>query len=358
MDQAFGTSRAAATVAESGERGGRFVFCKERQGKLDTAPNNGGPGKGDIYTYLRNARFAWIAANGPVRLVYLGAEGTVTTTTSAILAALESDDPSDLSALGLTEETALALLDLNPYVSTATPNLSLPRYYWVDQLTMGCGGGQGFSNGFSLGDETLQETHQTTNRVYTETQNAEPGFLSFLGLGVTESVNYSLELRQWNYSSESTSGSRHAAVNLYCSAVESDPYVLDVYLDVVFNTYAITELTNTKAGPWIKGVAYGNDGKALARKKIVLESGGQRHRTFTDKNGQFQIYARNLKPGRAVIHSAVSRLHFGFNRNRLPATIELRPVGTKIKYRELKKHVPHELPTPTVPAMPVKPIHN
>ena len=262
-----------------------------------------------------------------------------------------------MSALGLTEDSANALLDLNPYVSASTPYLPSSRYKHIDEITMGCGGGQGWSNSFHFGDETVQATYQVVNRLYTETQNAKPGFLSFLGLGVTESVNYKLELGQYNYSGESTSESRNATVDLHCSADETDPYVFNVFVDVIFNTYAVTELSNVGTGPWIKGVAYSQTAQPLPLAKIVLEVGGRRHRTYTNADGEFMIYARNIKPGIASISSPSSRVSFLFNRTRIPSRIELRPEKPKINIPSLKgsslekQAVPVKTPTLIKPAI-------
>jgi hypothetical protein len=108
---------------------------------IDTGPNSGGPGIGDLIVFLRDVELAWLADGNSVSLAILS-HGRIAMNTVATLQADLKNPTADLDA-----DVIESLLALDPFVSGG-PNTNLPSdcYQFVGAFEIN---GAAFSKVFS-----------------------------------------------------------------------------------------------------------------------------------------------------------------------------------------------------------------
>jgi hypothetical protein len=201
-----------------------LIIADSNQSTLTTDPNGGGPGRGDIIAFYQNARVCWFTNGGPMQLALLGYDAYSTCFVS---------DLQGQGAENLDSNTIQALLKLDPFVAGgAEADLSnSPRFAYID--TFNVGSDQSHVASHSLTTLDIQQTVNTT--VDVEIDNA--GFLGFLGIGVPDTQTIQTTLSQSSSVQTTTTETIQSEVDLYFAPGETK-YVVDLYCDVVFGTFA------------------------------------------------------------------------------------------------------------------------
>ncbi len=155
--------------------------------------SQGGPGVGDLITYYYNARVVWYADGQAMHLAVLGLDGSVQINAGKLAAAwvaLQSQPEGTIDPVSHLDVDSLhSLLLLDPFFNgtqgaNPTAPLAAPRFVPVSNHVVEIAGGQlteQFTHQFSTTDLRTTQTTQVNSQI------DKAGFLSFLGIGVTDS---------------------------------------------------------------------------------------------------------------------------------------------------------------------------
>ena len=197
-----------------------------------------GPGEGDLIEFISNARFVTVGWNGQATTAKLYDDGPQLVSVHFLkerLASLgTSNGPDPLT--GFDRTTIQALLGLDP-LATGGPNASLDpnRYVHMTDYTIN---GATLQKTFSVSVSDALMTSSTHSVV--NTQNDKSGWLSFLGIGVTDDNSSKVTLTNKN-SNTSTSGQTvTATINLHAGAEEY--YKVEIYYDAIFGSVLLREV--------------------------------------------------------------------------------------------------------------------
>jgi hypothetical protein len=244
------------------------------QSTTDTAGTTaagGGPGDGDVLHFYKDVRMVWAYVDGRLRLCPIDAVEVLTT-----VAGLRTD-PHGLAAPDATE-----LLALDPFGTDAKAAvLPSDRFQLLQHLE--------YSNGATLvrtitttRDTKTQSTHR---EVTTDSQRWDAGpILTALGVGGGTSNSVTM--------TNATGNDVSATVTITLQLVSGpdDHFVVDVYLDTLFGTFAIQP---RKPSPTAR-----ISGQGRAPGEIVLlEAGGQEFRAAVGPDGTFSFRAPGIPDG-------------------------------------------------------------
>ncbi|HEV2763547.1 MAG TPA: carboxypeptidase-like regulatory domain-containing protein [Pyrinomonadaceae bacterium] len=253
------------------------------QKTISTNPASGGPGSGDLIHYLKDVKLAWYAESvGRIRVTVLGHGGIAATTVGLLKSGGETD---------LDPETTAEFLKLDPFVASG-PSASLPPERFVLLETIDLNGGDiSLTETYTVTTENSTQTTATRTRV----EKSQPGFLKFLGLGVTDEG--SVETVVTHSSAVGSSESRTISNSIQLFARPDERYVVELYCDVIFGTFAYRQVRPSPR-PLLEGTVSLGDGKALAGRVVTMFSDGRKYTTRTDASGRYAFHARGIRPGR------------------------------------------------------------
>jgi hypothetical protein len=264
-----------------------------------------GPGLGDRIIYLKNARLAWLGGNNGVRIGLLSYEKLDTMIVKILKedwdylvlnnfqlggsAKTNGNGPKLGPKTGLDASTLLALLKLDPMAHKGpTAQLDEKRYAYVD--TFGVNGADDIhSFWYSVTTSDLQAT--TSFSVKTEEYSS--GFLSFLGLGVTETKKLMTKFSMGSSKEMSSSQKEEVAAHFHADADEF--YSVAVYYDRIFRTFAFQPVPS--GAEWLSGRALLANGQPMAKQIVAVTVGGKKFSTRTDAQGRYSFRASNIADG-------------------------------------------------------------
>jgi hypothetical protein len=256
-----------------------------------TTDSKSGPGSGDVIHFLHNARLVWLADGSDVHLALLGQDRNVAHSVRTL----------QLSAgeLGLEPEELAALLSLDPFVAGGPQaNLDPKRFVYV--LTLSPGGSVvQTSEALSV---TLSSQRATTH-FSTQAQDFKAGSLSFLGIGVTESVAVQNSISHTSALQESSTFTQK--IDAAFHAEEGEFYFVDIYYDSVFGTYAFQR---SEAGQQtlLSGTVQNSLGVPLPGRLVNVTDGTRRLATVSDSRGRWSFptpVARPIRAGMLTVSS-------------------------------------------------------
>jgi len=205
-----------------------------------------GPGLGDRFVYLRNVKIAYLIANGNLSYTVLGVDG--------IRAFPAQDLISDAKAIasssgkvtagpqtGLDAASLQKLLALDPFVGNPSPTLLPPRFVQNDPASVG-GSGTDAQNGdvLSVSHEVTTTDTSTQTTTTTTISNYKPGWLVAL-FGNSESTE-----NQMTFSStlavQKVTDQKQTATVTFFAGPNDPPYLVGLYFDRLFGTFAFTAL--------------------------------------------------------------------------------------------------------------------
>ncbi len=255
----------------------------DKEQTITTSAASGGPGSGDLIYYLKNVKFVWFAQSvGRPQVSIIGHDGIGVTSVGF------------LKGGGLTDldpETVAEFLKLDPFVKNG-PAAALPpeRFVIVDTIDIN-GGDISQTERYSLTEENLRQSMTTRTRVV----NSKPGFLKFLGLGVTDESSTTTVMR--HSSAVQSSDTRQISNTVHLFGGPDERYSVEVYYDVIFGTFAYRQARSSPI-PLLNGTAFGKDGRVAANKLVKLINEGGRFTTRTDSAGRYAFHATTIQPGK------------------------------------------------------------
>lgn len=294
--------------------------------KEDTYPTglHKGPGLGDRILTRRVARVAWLADNeggitlfllpGSTKKAYLVSDllnelypravlpsldkirirpGVITQAGAPTPAAPKSTSPSN-AGTGLSIEQLRALVELDPF-AIGGPDVALPspRFCFEDSYEP------------TSGSEVHTVTHTVTQsdmnakaEFTIKTQDQSPGWLSFLGLGITEEKHVK--------NSATHTGSRAVQIGDVVStkvefhAQQGEAYCVWAYYDRVFGTFAFQRKA-LSGQPALSGEVNDSSGQPVQGQLVTLVIAGKPFSTRTDAQGRYALRAAGLPAGVGTI---------------------------------------------------------
>ena len=251
--------------------------------------SQGGPGQGDLISYLAGVRALWYAKDGQVQLAILGYDSFVQETASQLvarLAALESQPAGTIDAEARVDAPTLrAILALDPFIGggAAVP-LDPARYAYWNTVQVG-GGSESVTAAHQMSStDTQAQTHVQT---FAETDSA--GWLSALGIGVTESRTVTTQTTQSSSSQVANGQTVSQTYTLYGDGAHF--YASEIYYDRVFGTFAFRDAgAELDARAAVSGTLIGAAGRPLEQtRQVVVGVGGATMRTSSDAKGRFHV---------------------------------------------------------------------
>ncbi len=258
-----------------------------KQRTFDTDLNDGGPGIGDMILYLKNAKLVWLAEGGTLKLALLGYEMLENSSAKA----LRNQEST------LDSEVINNLLQLDPFIRTGKyvpvnwqPNLTEPRFYLEDTFSMNRNGGHQNYRAFHQVTQTdLNATENFTMR----TEEYREGFLSFLGLGVTENKTLKTTFRHGSSTANTVGETIETSADFYATLTEQ--YAVEVYYDRLFGTFAFKKVSVSEA-PFVSGRVM-DRGRPMIEQLVTLILDGKKFSTTTNAEGRYEFRAATIKPG-------------------------------------------------------------
>jgi hypothetical protein len=271
--------------------------------------SQGGPGVGDLITYYYNARVVWYADGQAMHLAVLGLDGTVQINASKLTAAwvaLQSQPKGTIDPVSHLDVDSLhSLLLLDPFFNgtqgaNPTAPLAGPRFVPVSNHVVEIAGGQlteQFTHQFSTTDLRTTQTTQINS------QTDKAGFLSFLGIGVTDSNTIQTSISQGT-ALQNTSG-QTATQSFTFNSNPTENYSCEVYFDIVFGSFVFRQVTPSSSAPLIHGTVVDADGKPLANAKVTAKAGSDTFVTAADGQGNFQFRLPGVRTAAVTISSTM-----------------------------------------------------
>jgi hypothetical protein len=252
-----------------------FTVSQSATATTGTSTAGGGPGDGDVLHFYKDLRMVWAYVDGDLRLCPLDQTDVFVTVRGL------RDNPGDTK---LTPADAAALLALDPFVPSPTAaTLPADRFTLVGRMEYGHGASHVMKLGFTR-DTKQQVTHK---QVSTDTTTWDAGpILKGLGVGGTTSTSFTLT----NATGSDVSEMVTATANLASGA--NDYFVLNVWYDALFGTYAFQPLLPT-AEPRIAGT------DAKPGQEVILEAAGLQFRSVAGPDGSYSSAPRGFRRARS-----------------------------------------------------------
>lgn len=252
---------------------------------FDTKPNDGGPGIGDVILYLKNAKFLWLAINGKLSLMMLGYEGNFA---KHIGVDFLRRNLANKNATGLDYDVAQALLNLDPFVLKKSPSTLSDRFEYRGMVDLR---GSGDEYTYALEKEFSQTDWRSYMEFTTRVEDYRKGWLSFLGIGVRE--DETVKFTSWNSSISKTIRGEKTSVELIFAGSIDEIYLVDVFFDRVFGTFAFESVPPAQTA-MLSGRVIGADGKPISGKIVKAMVGKKSITTVTNKKGFFEFHSPRI----------------------------------------------------------------
>jgi hypothetical protein len=312
IDRALGSAAAKQTDSSATVSGSTLTVTdtKTTSTTWKTAPG-ASPGIGDQIFYLKNARFGYAAyypcASCDVDLFVtpLGSGGADLTTPALLQADLAAISGGRTPASGFSKSTIQFLLSLDPFVgrgdTISLQDLDPTRFVDPQQYPVVQGSSD---NELSYTHDVKKDDWKASLTATTIAQQLKPGFLCFLGIGVTDDrcddQNSTLSVTSTSSTLRETSVGATMRWAVHLQATDPlDKYYVTGYWDSVFGSFAFTRETGTAAEGFVRDVA----GQPLAKagQLVTISSGGRTLTTRTDARGHFSFGGRAFKPGQWML---------------------------------------------------------
>lgn len=255
----------------------------DKEQTISTNAATGGPGSGDLIHYLKNVKFVWFTQSvGRPQVIVIGHDGIAVTSAGF----LKNGGQTDLDAATVAE-----FLKLDPFVAGG-PSAALPAERFVHLDTIDINGGEiSQTESYSVTEEDLKQSTTSHTRV----ENSKPGFLKYLGLGVTDEGSTKTVIR--HSSAVRSTDTRKVSNTIHLFARPDERYTVEVYYDVIFGTFAYREGASSPTAK-LNGTAIGADGKVAAHEIVTLMNQGKKFTTRTDAAGRYAFHATAIQPGK------------------------------------------------------------
>lgn len=258
--------------------------------------SQGGPGEGDIISYYYNARVVWYSDNGTMRLAILGYDGFAHPTAGQLRKLLiklkNSPHGTKDPEWHLDSNSVSSLLNLDPFVANnANAVLEPPRFVNISNGIVDIGGGEldlSFTHAITVTDIN------TITKTTTTIENDNAGFLSFLGVGVTDTKTMQSQISQSSSAQTSVGETFTQTYKLYGNGNEH--YQCEIYFDVVFGAFAFRDVPSSNIVANVSGTLADKNNRPLPNSIVKIKAAGKTFITSTDSRGHFEFHIPSTAP--------------------------------------------------------------
>ncbi len=255
-----------------------------------TADTHQGPGIGDRIIYLEDVQLVWLAGNGQLRLSMLG-HGQLRSPTVQML---KEDRSGRSTVTGLDAQTIDALLALDPFAADA--QAAPPQDRFSHHKTYGIDG----TLAASLSQSTTSTDQQAVAEYRSRIDDSRKGFLSYLGIGISETETVKTVITVSDSTQVSQSQTVTATVQFF--AAPGEHYSVEVYYDRVFSSFAFRKIIDA-AQPYLTGVLTSPSGTFVSGQEVTLQQSGRRYAAVSGAKGRYAFSASTLDAGEAELSS-------------------------------------------------------
>jgi hypothetical protein len=286
---------------------GHSLTLTDSQVDKETSGSTLGPGLDDLFLYLRNVKLMWVAMDGKVQLTILSFKRG---RSSGQWLLSHKDTPGTFDCFPdgacLTAEAYKNLLSLDPFtrplvsvpyvagqpIQVIPDMLRAPRFdpdSCQDNDFTGSTGNESLSLSHTV---TQQDQSQTTTFTQTLT-DAKAGWLSFAAplmspyvVPTTQTTTSTIT----NTVSSSVSATTTIMANSSVNA-QGNAWGFRSCYDSVYGTFAFVPLQISAVSASYSGQIPSAPGQtSVASRQVVLQSGGRRYVTFTDRQGRYAFH--------------------------------------------------------------------
>lgn len=264
--------------------------------------SQGGPGKGDLISYYYNARVVWYSKNQMMQLAIIGYDGFVQATAQQLSSALKSLQSKPAGTVDpemhVDAATLSSILALDPFVAGGQTLIPDPKRFTQNSPVLNIDGGL-LSY---LASKTIVTTDlNSTAHTVTKVNSDAAGFLSFLGLGVTDTSTTQVQTTLSSSLQSSVGKTLTQQVTLFGDG--KSIYQCQIYFDNVFGTFAFRFVDPKLSTVKIAGIAYGNNNIPLANATVLLSRADRSYLTMSDASGAFAFRLPDLGSDEGGAHA-------------------------------------------------------
>ena len=297
----MGSSVATETISTSITAQQSLGVTETTANTLTTAAGNGGPGVSDTIVYYPNVRVVWYTDGGPMKMAVLGSGVIQYVSAQKLKDAQEclkqtpvcADFASKYAPLKIDAAAIASLLALDPFVAGGpTAVLDPNRFSHVDAFEMnGVSGSKTYSNSVQVSSgQTLG-----TAKIVTDVQKDTPGFLSFLGIGITQDDQLQTQISQ---SSSSQANSAQSIAETYTLNQDGhEYYATEVFLDKAYGSLAFRDITDSAKPPMVVGRVADPMGNAVGNATVSVVVADRKFSTLSDAEGKFSFRLPGVTSG-------------------------------------------------------------
>jgi hypothetical protein len=208
---------------------------------FDTPPGLG-PGIGDRFIYLQNAKCVWLTGNNELSLTVLGSDGIRAFTAKDMLSDAQALAPAPDSAMGpitgLDRATIAMLLALDPFVPTISPNLDPERFVQNDPLSAQGRGTGGTGDILAITHELTTTDVAARTNVTLQITDYKPGWL--IALFDDNTATEHQVTASYGAGNQVITDTKLTATVHFVASPTDPPYAVGLYFDRLFGTIAFT----------------------------------------------------------------------------------------------------------------------
>ncbi|MBN1461958.1 MAG: hypothetical protein JXA57_20705 [Armatimonadetes bacterium] len=308
---ASGIGSASASQTTGEVIGGRQVMRLADVAQFDVSTgergeNGGGPGRGDVFYFLRNVRFVWYAAYdnqgpGSASLAVLGWDHRTVADVSELvhdpfpevqsMIRLDPFYPPASELLGpRSQETAWERLGVQLVKSRG-----MQRLVWIDNYEPIGKPDLAYAAAHSVTKEDMRFSETFTSTL----EDVKEGWLGFLGVGPSETKTVQTDTRLSQSQNVAVTETKTAAIWVFSKPGEHKQY--DIYYDRLFGTFAALQSGPSLPRAIVAGDLRDAKGRLLPYTQVRLQAGGRSFATFTDSMGRYEYHSADIPPGKAKL---------------------------------------------------------
>jgi hypothetical protein len=228
-----------------------------------------GPGLGDRFVYLRNVKVAYMITNGQLSLTVIGSDGIREFAAQQLindLAAIQASSGAMRTGptTNLDADTLQSLISLDPFIGNPAPTLSEPRFVQNDPPSAGGNGTGPNGDSFSVTHDFTTVDISTASEVTTTVTDFKPGWMNALFDGAQASET--TVTNSYSYTAQTTVDNQQTATVHFFAGTNDPPYLVGLYFDRLFGTFAFTPWSGQLLKKKSKPV------KPAPKKKVVVKA--------------------------------------------------------------------------------------
>jgi hypothetical protein len=158
----------------------------------------------------------------------------------------------------------------------------------------------------------------STTKITAQSETDSPGFLSFLGIGITQQKTVSWQISEGSSTQNSASATYSNTYKMFGSG--SEHYAFEVYFDVVFGVFAFRSVP-VSPPVTISGIVRSEAGHALRNTAVEITTSKRTYFAKTNEKGEYSASLPNIDQGDLGISAGSVQLRVPYQGKQLGVNI-------------------------------------